>query len=138
MTEARRSLALTTGWQRWRRRRQRGCATGRRVFISGPMSTCGEPSANWREAAKAAGELLALGFSPYVPHVSWLLAAVAENPVDDWRGLALDWVGACDIVLRLPGESRGADAECKRARELGIPIFTSVEEIRRRYGIRAR
>ena len=35
----------------------------------------------------------------------------------------------CDAVLRIPGASRGADQDVARAREMGLPVFTSVEEI---------
>jgi hypothetical protein len=35
----------------------------------------------------------------------------------------------CDAVLRIPGESRGADIECNLAREWGKPVYTSVDEL---------
>ena len=35
----------------------------------------------------------------------------------------------CDAVLRIPGESRGADIEIARAKELGKKIFNSLEEV---------
>jgi hypothetical protein len=35
----------------------------------------------------------------------------------------------CDAVLRIPGESRGADAECALAREMGMTIYTSVADL---------
>ena len=35
----------------------------------------------------------------------------------------------CDAVLRIPGESRGADLEMGKAKEMGKIIFNSVEEI---------
>ena len=35
----------------------------------------------------------------------------------------------CDAVLRLPGESRGADQDVAIARERGIPVYTSVEQV---------
>lgn len=35
----------------------------------------------------------------------------------------------CDAVLRIPGDSRGADAECALAREWGIPVYTSVADL---------
>lgn len=38
----------------------------------------------------------------------------------------------CDAVLRLPGESRGADQDVAIARERGLPVWTSVDEIPRR------
>jgi hypothetical protein len=35
----------------------------------------------------------------------------------------------CDAVLRLPGASRGADMDVAHARELGLPVFTSLDQI---------
>jgi len=35
----------------------------------------------------------------------------------------------CDAVLRIPGESRGADLEMDKAREMGKLVFNSLEEI---------
>jgi hypothetical protein len=35
----------------------------------------------------------------------------------------------CDAVLRIPGESRGADLEMSKAREMGMIIFNSFDEI---------
>jgi len=35
----------------------------------------------------------------------------------------------CDGVLRLPGESRGADQDVVIARRLGIPVYMSLDEV---------
>jgi hypothetical protein len=35
----------------------------------------------------------------------------------------------CDAVLRIPGESQGADIEMEKARTMGKMIFNSLEEI---------
>ena len=35
----------------------------------------------------------------------------------------------CDAVLRLPGESTGADQDVAIARERGIPVYTDLAEI---------
>lgn len=35
----------------------------------------------------------------------------------------------CDAVFRIPGESRGADLECALARELGLSVFTDLDEV---------
>lgn len=35
----------------------------------------------------------------------------------------------CDAVLRLPGESSGADLDVKLARAYGLPVYTRVEDI---------
>jgi hypothetical protein len=35
----------------------------------------------------------------------------------------------CDAVLRLPGESKGADNDIRIARERGIPVYFSLDDI---------
>jgi hypothetical protein len=35
----------------------------------------------------------------------------------------------CDAVLRLPGDSRGADQDVAIARERGIPVYTRLEDV---------
>jgi hypothetical protein len=35
----------------------------------------------------------------------------------------------CDAVLRIPGDSRGADMDVARARELGLPVYFEVDEL---------
>jgi hypothetical protein len=37
----------------------------------------------------------------------------------------------CDAVLRLPGESTGADQDVAIARQRGIPVYTSLDQIPR-------
>jgi hypothetical protein len=38
-------------------------------------------------------------------------------------------IDRCDVVLRLPGASQGADGDVARARQLGLPILASVEDL---------
>jgi hypothetical protein len=35
----------------------------------------------------------------------------------------------CDAVLRIPGESKGADQDVAIARERGLPVFFKLEEV---------
>jgi len=35
----------------------------------------------------------------------------------------------CDAILRLPGASKGADADVALAREKGIPVYYAIDEI---------
>jgi hypothetical protein len=35
----------------------------------------------------------------------------------------------CDAVLRLPGDSKGADEDVRRARERDLPVFTRLEDV---------
>ena len=43
-------------------------------------------------------------------------------------GIDLEWVSCSDAVLRLPGESAGADREVQHAKSLNIPVYYSIEE----------
>lgn len=38
----------------------------------------------------------------------------------------------CDALLRLPGASRGADMDVERAQALGLPVYTSIDQLPRR------
>jgi len=35
----------------------------------------------------------------------------------------------CDAVFRIPGASRGADLEVAKAKEMGLPVYTDIEDI---------
>ena len=93
------------------------------VYIAGPLET--GPSSvndNVRRACQVAEWVRGEGHVPYVPHTSVLWDAMWPHPRDYWMGLCLEWVAVSDCVLRLPGESHGADAEVAEAKRLGIPV----------------
>jgi len=97
-----------------------------RVYIAGPMATSGEPGPNLHQAAVAAAEVIRAGHSPYVPHLTWILDAVAPFPRGEWQRQDREWIEACGALIRLPGRSVGADAEEAFANSRGIPVFFSV------------
>jgi hypothetical protein len=35
----------------------------------------------------------------------------------------------CDAVLRLPGDSKGADLDVRIAKERGIPVYSSIDDV---------
>lgn len=39
------------------------------------------------------------------------------------------WIAVCAALLRLPGESKGADMEVAEAKRLGIPVFDSIKAL---------
>lgn len=103
----------------------------KRVFIAGPMSTSGEPGPNLHAAASAAADLLLAGYAPFIPHVTWVLHAIRPDvSLHLWHEWDLVWLERCDAVLRLPGESVGADKECGLAGALGIPVYYEIESLR--------
>lgn len=97
-----------------------------RVYISGPLTTSGNPMENIDRAMVAARELIAAGYAPLVPHLNYMMDLGEEIPREIWLEVELPWVRAADAMIRLPGESIGADLEVERAELLGIPVFGSV------------
>lgn len=101
------------------------------VYIAGPYRGDGSRDAvkNIRDAIDAWHRLREKGHYPYCPHAQTALMDLRSD-LDPSEFLAYDqaWLEKCDVVLRLPGASRGADAEVERAEELGIPVVHDVEK----------
>lgn len=116
----------------------------RRIYIAGPISK-GDLAHNISQAERAFFALLRAGLAPLCPHwscyaggpqlsPSGTVYALAEaQPAGtthaDWLGLDLAWVAVSDAVLRLPGESAGADREVEEARRHCKAVFQSVAEV---------
>lgn len=116
--------------------RSGGFRGGKRVYVSGPYAK-GDAAENVRRAVLAADELLRAGHVPFCPHLSHFWHLLCPKPREAWLEYDLEWLRACDAVVRLPGESEGADAEVEAARELGIPVYGSVREFLEAEGRRA-
>src|SRR5437762_10965938 len=100
----------------------------KRVYVAGPYSS-GDVAANVRNAYAAATRLADEGFAPFVPHHTHFWHMLFPRPYEDWLRLDLAFLPCCDAVLRLPGESVGADGEVEAARSRGIPIFTDIDSL---------
>ena len=98
------------------------------IYVAGPYSR-GDPVVNTRNAILVGDELVKLGYAPYIPHVSLLWHMVSPHEIDYWYNLDIDWLLRCDGLLRLPGDSSGADNEVKVAQANHIPVFYSLEEL---------
>jgi hypothetical protein len=94
----------------------------KKIYLAGPY-TRPDPCVNTRTAILAADELWELGFAPFVPHLSHYWHGVSPHSYVFWLTYDLEWVPVCDALLRLPGESSGADLEEACARENGVPVF---------------
>jgi len=99
-----------------------------RVYVAGPYSK-GDPVINVRTAIDAANRLLELGYAPYIPHLTMFWHLVYAQPYEKWLELDFEWIKQCDILLRLPGESSGADREVVVALENGLDVYYSIEDI---------
>ena len=97
------------------------------VYIAGPY-THPDPVVNTRIAIDAWDLLVVAEYTPYVPHASLLIHLIHPKPLEFWYEYDIEIMKRCDIVLRLPGASNGADGEVKAAKELGIPVFCGTVE----------
>lgn len=98
-----------------------------RVYIAGPYSK-GDVMLNIREAIFAADWVWAAGHSPFLPHLTGFWHVISPHPYEKWLALDADWIGACDALIRLPGESSGADKEVELAKASGLAVFDGVVE----------
>jgi len=122
----------------------------KRIYIAGPI-TKGDLAHNIRQAEVAFFRLLKAGHAPLCPHWS----CYSTGPINarelpgmagfvyahatahgggncthaDWLGADLPWVAVSDAVLRLPGESSGADAEVAHALANDIRVFLDLDEL---------
>ena len=100
----------------------------KRIYIASPF-TIGDPAANVLRQIDAGEALINAGFYPYLPLLSHYHHIVHPHSYETWTRLDDAWLPSCHALLRLPGESKGADEEVALARELGIPVFYSVGEL---------
>ena len=99
------------------------------VYIAGPY-TLGSQAHNVREMVLAADEVRFVGGLPFIPLLSHFWDLLVPHDYDFWMAMCLEWVERSAAVFRLLGESRGADLEIARARELGIPVFYEMWDLK--------
>jgi hypothetical protein len=98
----------------------------RYTYVAGPISI-GDQIANCRAALDAGEQLRRGGYAPFVPHSLVLWHLLHLVPYEAWLEYDFAWISRCDALVRLPGESLGADREVAHARLCGLPVFFGVE-----------
>ena len=91
------------------------------VYVAGPIT--GDPFGCVRQSAEAFGTLRALGCVPFCPQWSVIAEMVQHYSYEEWMAYDFDVIARADALVRLPGDSPGADREVVHADDLGIPIF---------------
>lgn len=101
-----------------------------KVFLSSPYS---HPLPDGREANMlksfaAARVLFEHGHEPFIPLLFHVYEVVHPHRTwEQWIETCKTWLQHCDAVVRLPGESRGADLEVEYAQQLGIPVYFGMD-----------
>jgi len=99
-----------------------------RVYVAGPM-TKGRWEENTRAAIDAGAVLMRNGFEPFIPHLYCLLDMVHPQHYERWMDLDFSYIRVCECLLRIPGESTGADREIEYATTRNLPVFTNVADL---------
>lgn len=97
-----------------------------RVYLSGPI-TMGNRAHNYYQAAEAQRLLMQAGYAVLNPMLSMMHPDGNNISWDDWIASDLPWVEVSDVVVRLPGESKGAEAEVTHAEKFGIPVVAAID-----------
>lgn len=103
-----------------------------RVYVAGPY-TRGDQAINVRRAIEAGNRLAEAGHHPFIPHLTMFWHLLYPHEYRFWMDQDRAWLKACEAVVRLPGESAGADEETRIAELIGLPVFGSVEDLLREY-----
>ena len=109
----------------------------KRIYVAGGMSDpdCLEFLANLRRGIRVSAELLLMGFAPYSPFIDFQFFLTLRNNEkitgEMIKAYAMAWLEVSEAVLVLPDyeSSKGTITEIKRAEELGIPVYYSIEEL---------
>lgn len=93
------------------------------IYVAGPM-TVGYPTVlhNLANAHAAAARLRDYGLVGIVPHDSILLDGALKLDYEEWMEIDFQIILRCDGLIRLPGESKGADREVAFAKTLNLPV----------------
>lgn len=112
------------------------------ILIAGPYmsGTEGDPvkiAANQAQLESFALPLFERGHLPVVSE--WMTLPIVKSAGSTVHGdavfnayqypVAQRLLTRCDAVLRIPGDSKGADLDVATARKLGLKIFESIESV---------
>lgn len=110
------------------------------VFISGPYSGGASGHGpqgymliekNVFNARKAMAELVRLGYFVFCAHThsEHFEVITPEIGIDFWYELDLYFLQFCHALLRLDGESHGADKEVEFCLDNDIPVFYTIKDL---------
>lgn len=95
------------------------------VYVAGPY-THGDTALNVRAAVLAGLQIQQAGHLAFVPHLCHFAHYLVSMGYEAWMAIDLRMLRRCDVLLRLPGYSPGADREVELAKTLGMPMYESV------------
>lgn len=99
------------------------------IYIASPY-TIGDTEANVNRQIDTYAELIKLGFAPIAPLLSHFVEIKYPQDHSTWIDIDFAMLSKCDGLLRLDGESKGADLEVGFATDHDIPVYYSISELK--------
>lgn len=96
-------------------------------YVSGPYTS--DPEGNVLRAIVASNELRKKGVIPFCPHLTHFMHKLEPDTYEAWMDYDCAWLSKCNSVLRLEGESAGAEREVALANLLSKKVCSSIEEV---------
>lgn len=92
------------------------------VYVASPY-TKGDVAWNVRRNLECADRLAKADYVPFAPLLTHFWHLLFPHPYEFWLDQDNAWIEKCDCLVRLPGESSGADKEVELAKSKGIPVY---------------
>lgn len=99
-----------------------------KVYVAGPY-TSPDSCINTHNAIEMGDRLLEAGYVPFVPHLTHFWHTMSPKDYQTWLDYDEQWMVMCDVMIRLPGKSSGADREEAIFRKLGKPVFRDLSRL---------
>lgn len=107
-----------------------------KVYIASPYTKGWMPT-NIRLQIETADKLIDLGYIPYTPLLTHFQEIYSSKSEHVWLKIDFAFLKTCDAILRLKPvgkdgkeiPSAGADQEVELAKNEGIPVFYSIEDL---------
>lgn len=104
----------------------------KRIYVAGPYTAANSrlTKLNVDKAISVGCKLIRKGYAPFIPHLSHYIWMHPDGDFDYqlWTKLDMEWLKVCDAFYYMDS-SPGADKELEKAREMGIPIYTKIEDV---------
>ena len=96
-----------------------------RAYVAGPITSSGSLHENLYNGMKIGEQLRRVGIHPFIPHLYdfTMVTNAYSVPWEEMLEMDENWITACDMLVALPGESKGKAREIAFARARHIPVF---------------
>ena len=119
------ALPLSRLLGKWRFIRKMNVSRKPRPYVAGPITSSGSLHENIHNGMIVGEELRAAGYHPFIPHLYDFVKIVANYDVhwEDMLQMDENWITACDLLVALPGVSKGKEREISFAARHHIPVI---------------